>query len=246
MFNTCYVEPSPYHPGMFTSLHTCRQICQHFLKAHSDQLKGLPLQNSDTFGERYGKHTFDDLSQFVQFGATNLEHASYVVADLRDELMKIEALPVLVAVDEYDSFFRESGFWWEYIPVRGEQFLAVKALMEVSATIGSTKELANGLSICAISKRFPLKKKEVPFESKLLQSIPNDTVVFKEYGRYSDEELEAYLEICEKLEFDCPDLQYLNVITQKNPYLVSMRMYGHMTPEDDSDDLSLLGSWGNN
>lgn len=102
-------------------------MLENFLKSHSDILEVIPCRIFDpiTLGEGPGIGRISGsqetpirdgftLKDLVQLGIASPHAAVGVVVRLRKELSLVEEVPVLIAVDEFNSWFTFSGYHESY------------------------------------------------------------------------------------------------------------------------------------
>lgn len=93
------------------------------------------------------------LEDYVLLGVALPEVAGAAFSDLVSELRILESLPVLIAVDQYNTWCVNSAFSYEYEPVVGHQIAVPNALRFIGNNKSSTDEweMKNGLCIAATS-----------------------------------------------------------------------------------------------
>lgn len=128
----------------------------------SDVLKGFSFLD-------FKLKTLEDL---VRLGVALRDVSGLAVLDLVAELRQLESVPVLIAVDQYNTWFTNSAFSYEEVPVKGTQLCVPHALSFIPETKEDdegTWSLKNGLCIAATSLKHTEGKK-VAFNR--LGSIP--------------------------------------------------------------------------
>ncbi|XP_077218595.1 mitochondrial 28S ribosomal protein S29-like protein [Tasmannia lanceolata] len=113
------------HPetGLWDTPVQAAKILQDFLKCNEARLRELPIQNYDPIplGEGAGVGWMKDvdsmampdgstLFDLIQTGLTYTHAAVGVVVRLREELSLVKDIPVLIAIDQYNSWFTFSEY----------------------------------------------------------------------------------------------------------------------------------------
>jgi len=116
-----------------------------------------------------GPKTLEDLALL---GVAFRDQAGLAVMDLIAELKKVKSVPVLVAVDQYNTWETTSAFHYRSEPVAGKQLCVPHSLRFLSKRKPETEawKLDNGLCVCATSHAHAEGRHET-FEDSI-SSIP--------------------------------------------------------------------------
>jgi hypothetical protein len=97
------------------------------------------------------------LLDLVLLGVAFRDVAGQVVMDLVEELRDLEALPVLLAVDQYNAWEAPSAFSWKDKSVHGKDLCVPQSLNFIHKRKTSTQsyKLKNGLCVAALSSKHP-------------------------------------------------------------------------------------------
>jgi hypothetical protein len=180
-FEAPYVIPSPYVEGKYDIDSYGVEVLENFLHCHGEQLRAVPLRGS--YGDRYYPESFaakpKDVSEYdastltlrdlVVNGIRDEELACAAVVDLRNELAECTEFPVLVAVDEYNTWFGKTVFGYEGKDVKPGDISVIDALTDLREKgLVPGRKLKNGLFIAAITENFPTRvhfKKQVDYRA---------------------------------------------------------------------------------
>ena len=112
---------------------------------------------------------FEDL---ILLGVAFRDQAGLAVMDLIAELKNVTSVPVLVAVDQYNTWEVQSAFHYRMEPVAGKQLCVPHSLQFLSKRKPESEawKLANGLCVCATSHAHAEGRAET-FENSI-SSIP--------------------------------------------------------------------------
>lgn len=118
----------------------------------ADVLEGFDF---DTFQPK----TLEDL---IILGVAFRDLAGLLTIDLIEELKLIENIPVLIVIDQYNTWVGASGYQFENKPVMASQLCVPKALSSISKYKNQTDSwnLKNGLVVCAVSCKHPEGRKD--------------------------------------------------------------------------------------
>jgi hypothetical protein len=102
---------------------------------------------------------FEDL---ILLGVAFRDQAGLAVMDLIAELKNVTSVPVLVAVDQYNTWEVQSAFHYRMEPVAGKQLCVPHSLQFLSKRKPESEawKLANGLCVCATSHAHAEGRKE--------------------------------------------------------------------------------------
>ncbi|GLE01369.1 hypothetical protein PINS_up010199 [Pythium insidiosum] len=222
-----YVMPSPYIEGKFDIDTFAIDLLEKFLQCHGEQLRAVPLRGN--YGDRYYPESFPakpkeagefdastlTLRDLVVNGIRDEELASTAVVDLRAELAKVTEFPVLVAIDEYNTWFEKTVFGYDGVDVKPSDIAVIDALTDVRADgLVEDRKLENGLFVLATTENFPSKvdfKKQVNYRAHRLTMRP-----------YNHEELQSVMAYYNQVHFvhDKPtdsQLAYFRLMTKAVP-----------------------------
>lgn len=201
-----YVMKSPYVEGKFDVDVYGVELLQHFLRCHRDQIATIKLRGD--YGDRYYPFalgakpktpgSFDKkeltLRDLVENGIADEELACAAVVDLRTELSNVTEFPVLVAVDEYNTWFEKTVFGFEGEEVFPSDISVIDTLKDIDAKgFKPERKLKNGLFVAAVTSNYPSKadfKKQVDYR-KLRKTLRT----------YSKEELEQVVAYYNEVSF---------------------------------------------
>lgn len=101
----------------------------------------------------YPKIKLETLEDLVLLGVAFRELAGSVVMDLVAELKEVESIPVLIAVDQYNTWEAQSAYSYKSEPVSGRQLCVPHSLSFIGKKKADTDKwrLKNGLCICSTS-----------------------------------------------------------------------------------------------
>uniref|UniRef100_A0AAV1VII4 Small ribosomal subunit protein mS29 n=1 Tax=Peronospora matthiolae TaxID=2874970 RepID=A0AAV1VII4_9STRA len=166
-----YVMQSPYQEGKFDIDVYGVDLLQNFLHCHGEQLRSIPLRGE--YKDRYystdkyeakPKNTADlegtslTLRDLVICGVRDEELACQAVCDLKDELAQTVEFPVLIAIDDYNTWFQPTVFGHEGKDVAADDISVIAALKDIGAKgYDETRKLKNGLFVAATTENFPTK-----------------------------------------------------------------------------------------
>lgn len=96
---------------------------------------------------------FQTLEDLVLLGIALPEVAGLAFRDLVKELKIVENVPVLIAVDEYNTWFDKSAFFYDHRPIMGNEISVPNALQFLQRKKQDTDswKLKNGLCVAATS-----------------------------------------------------------------------------------------------
>ena len=138
----------------------------------SPEQDALDAEVLDGFDYGAFRPALKSLGDLVRAGVAFRELAGSVLMDVVTELREVESVPVLVAVDQYNSWEAPSAFSFRSEVVHGRQICVPHSLHFVSKKKAQTAAwtLKNGLSVCATSLAHAEGRKET-FET-VRSSIP--------------------------------------------------------------------------
>lgn len=163
-----YVMKSPVDESKFDIDVFGVALLEQFLHCHGAQLATIPLRGA--YGDRYYPASFKakpksvdeydastlTLRDLVENGIKDEELACTAVVDLRAELARVTEFPVLIAIDEYNTWFEKTVFGFEGQDVRPQDISVIDALTDVRASgLEPSRELANGLFVAAVTENYP-------------------------------------------------------------------------------------------
>lgn len=163
-----YVMRSPIDESKFDIDVFGVELLEKFLLCHGTQLSAVPLRGN--YGDRYYPASLDakpksaaefdpatlTLRDLVENGIKDEDLACTAVVDLRAELALVTEFPVLIAVDEYNTWFAKTVFGFEGKDVLPGDLSVVAALRDVGADgLPAARRLANGLFIAAVTENYP-------------------------------------------------------------------------------------------
>lgn len=162
---------SPYQEGKFDIDVYGVDLLQKFLHCHGEQLSSIPLRGK--YADRYystdkyeskPKNIADledtslTLRDVVIGGIRDEELACQAVCDLKDELAQTVEFPVLIAIDDYNTWFQPTVFGYEGKDVAADDISVIAALKDISAKgYDESRKLKNGLFVAATTENFPTK-----------------------------------------------------------------------------------------
>nr|CCA25380.1 conserved hypothetical protein [Albugo laibachii Nc14] len=231
-FRAPYVIPSTITPSKFDIDLYGQQMLKMLAKSHHHQLLEIPLRNE--YGDRYyptekfeqrpktGVKTNDaplTLADIVEVGIREEDLACPAVVDLRAELNQVEEFPVLIAIDEFSSWYQDTIFGFDGKPVYPSDISVVDALLDVGPNgYLEDRKLKNGLFIGATTDRYPSKV-------KLWEKI-NFKEIRKTFGAYGSDEMESVLAYYTAIRFlveemTPAEIAHFQLMTKSNPGLVN-------------------------
>lgn len=222
-----YVMKSPVDESKFDIDVFGVDLLEKFLHCHGAQLSEIPLRGS--YGDRYYPASFRakpkstseydastlTLRDLVENGIKDEELACTAVVDLRAELAQVTEFPVLIAVDEYNTWFEKTVFGFEGKEVFPSDITVIDALKDIGADgIAEDRKLANGLFIAAVTENYPSR-----FEFK---KQVNYRALRTTMRTYTQEELERVVAYYNQVSFlhDKPsasELAYFRLMTKALP-----------------------------
>lgn len=175
-----YVMLSPYQEGKFDIDVYGVDLLQKFLHCHGEQIKSIPLRGR--YADRYyptDKHESKPkdaaecmdailtLRDVVVGGIRDEELACQAVCDLKEELAHTTEFPVLIAIDDYNTWFQPTVFGYEGKDVTADDISVISSLKDIgSRGYDESRKLKNGLFVAAVTENFPSKiqfKKQVDY-----------------------------------------------------------------------------------
>ncbi|RLN58579.1 hypothetical protein BBJ28_00019266 [Nothophytophthora sp. Chile5] len=166
-----YVMKSPYQEDKFDIDVFGVELLQKLLHCHGTQLSSIPLRGK--YGDRYYPATqfaakpksaseYDastlTLRDLVENGIRDEELACQAVCDLKEELAQVTEFPVLIAIDNYNTWFQKTIFGFEGKEVKPDDISVIAALKDIgSKGYKEEHKLKNGLFIAASTENFPVK-----------------------------------------------------------------------------------------
>ncbi|KAF4325303.1 hypothetical protein BBO99_00000378 [Phytophthora kernoviae] len=223
-----YVMQSPYQEGKFDIDVYGVDLLQKFLQCHGEQLSKVSVRGK--YGERYypaGKFeakpkTYAEykdealtLRDIVLNGIRDEELACQAVCDLKEELAQVTEFPVLIAIDDYNTWFQKTVFGYEGKSVEPDDISVIAALKDIGTKgYNESRKLKNGLFVAAVTENFPTKthfKQQVDYR-KLRATMRT----------YTPEELAAVVSYYNQVSFlhDKPtdsQLAYFRLMTKALP-----------------------------
>lgn len=123
-------------------------------------------------GFDYAKFELKSLGDLVRMGVAFRDLSGSVVLDLVQELRIVESVPVLLAVDQYNTWEAPSAYHYGNEHLHGWQIAVPHALRFLSKRRTETDAwtIKNGFCICAVSQRHVPGRKEIYEDCK--RSIP--------------------------------------------------------------------------
>lgn len=229
-YETPYVMKSPVDETKFDIDVAGVELLEKFLHCHGAQLSEIPLRGS--YGDRYYPASlrakpksvaeYDPstltLRDLVENGIKDEDLACTAVVDLRAELAQVTEFPVLIAVDEYNTWFEKTVFGFEGKEVLPSDISIIDALKDVGAEgIPESRKLANGLFIAALTENYPSR---FDFRQQVNYRALRTTM-----RTYTKEELESIVAYYNQVSFlhDKPtesQLAYFRLMTKGLPLLV--------------------------
>ncbi|GMF41425.1 unnamed protein product [Phytophthora fragariaefolia] len=166
-----YVMQSPYQEDKFDIDVYGVDLLQKFLHCHGEQLRSIPVRGK--YAERYyptdkyeskPKSAADykdaalTLRDVVVAGIRDEELACQAVCDLKEELAQTTEFPVLIAIDDYNTWFQKTVFGYEGKDVAADDISVIAALKDIGAKgYDESRKLQNGLFVAAVTENFPTK-----------------------------------------------------------------------------------------
>ncbi|CAH0479082.1 unnamed protein product [Peronospora belbahrii] len=226
-----YVMQSQYQDGKFDIDVYGVDLLKKFLHCHGEQLRSIPLRGEYTHRyyptdkyESKPKEAADykdaslTLRDVVVGGIRDEELACQAVCDLKEELRQVTEFPVLIAIDDYNTWFQPTVFGYEGKDVKADDISVIAALKDIRTNgYDESCKLKNGLFIAAVTENFPTKvhfKKQVDYR-KIRSTMRT----------YSSEELGAIISYYNQVNFlhDKPtdsQLAYFRLMTKSLPLYV--------------------------
>ncbi|OQR90098.1 hypothetical protein ACHHYP_05808 [Achlya hypogyna] len=229
-YDAPYVTKSAHMQGKFDIDVVAMDVLKQLIEYHGSQLAELKL--SADYGDRYYPHTFakkpKSTSEFDKAELTLLDVAENglkddllsctALVDLRAELAKVTKFPVLIAIDEYNSFFEKTVFGYEGVDVAPRDISFIDALADIDETgHREDRQLANGLFVAATTKNFPSAFKFThQVDCKRVRKVMHP---------YSHEELDQLIAYLRSINFWKKDLtatevSFLRLMTKNVPVKV--------------------------
>lgn len=130
------------------------------MTAHGEQLKSLPIQCTDV-ASKYSNASISTLFEMAELGQNDAELSCEILVDLRHELGKVTSMPVLIAVDDVNTLYRDTVFGWGEKDLEVTDISVLDALRDIpsSGDIPADRVLTNGLYIAATTETYPSKYK---------------------------------------------------------------------------------------
>ncbi|KAE8874790.1 hypothetical protein PF005_g11038 [Phytophthora fragariae] len=166
-----YVMQSPYQEDKFDIDVYGVELLQKFLHCHGDQIRSIPVRGK--YADRYyptdkyeskPKSAVDykdaalTLRDVVVGGIRDEELACQAVCDLKEELAQTTEFPVLIAIDDYNTWFQKTVFGYEGKDVEADDISVIAALKDIGAKgYDESRKLKNGLFVAASTENFPTK-----------------------------------------------------------------------------------------
>jgi len=165
-----YVMQSPYQEGKFDIDVYGVDLLQKFLHCHGEQLRSIPLRGK--YADRYydtekyeskpksAADSMDTLTlrDLVVGGVRDEELACQAVCDLKEELAQTTEFPVLIAIDDYNTWFQKTVFGYEGQDVQPDDISVIAALKDIGAKgYDESRKMKNGLFVAAVTENFPTK-----------------------------------------------------------------------------------------
>ncbi|GMF26641.1 unnamed protein product [Phytophthora lilii] len=162
---------SPYQEGKFDIDVYGVDLLEKFLHCHGEQLRSIPARGN--YGGRYyptdkydakPKNAADykdaalTVRDIVVGGIRDEELACQAVCDLKAELAQTTEFPVLIAIDDYNTWFQKTVFGYEGQDVEPDDISVIAALKDIGAKgFDESRKLKNGLFVAAVTENFPTK-----------------------------------------------------------------------------------------
>lgn len=166
-----YVMQSPYQEGKFDIDVYGVDLLQKFLHCYGEQLRSIPLRGK--YADRYyptdkyetkPKNAADykdaslTLRDVVVSGVRDEELACQAVCDLKEELAQTTEFPVLIAIDDYNTWFQKTVFGYEGKDVEADDISVIAALKDIGTKgYDESRKLKNGLFVAAVTENYPTK-----------------------------------------------------------------------------------------
>ncbi|CAM9532338.1 unnamed protein product [Chrysoparadoxa australica] len=175
MHKGLYVQPTPGKEGMYDCPVNALSMLTSFKEAHSEQAAQILVKDPETIERRGGSAGSMTVLDVIEQGMGDETLAPLALTDLKKELDTCTEFPVLIAIDEYNSWFQPTSFQWgthfvdshevtnivpfmQILPSGMEHLGAVGGVQVKSSrpTKGQCKVMApvNGLVMCASTSRF--------------------------------------------------------------------------------------------
>ncbi|KAG6617632.1 atp-dependent dna helicase snf21 [Phytophthora cinnamomi] len=166
-----YVMQSPYQEDKFDIDVYGVDLLQKFLHCHGDQLRSIPVRGQYA-GRYYPTDKYESkpksaadyknvaltLRDVVVGGIRDEELACQAVCDLKEELAQTTEFPVLIAIDDYNTWFQKTVFGYEGKDVETDDISVIAALKDIGAKgYDESRKLKNGLFVAAVTENFPTK-----------------------------------------------------------------------------------------
>ncbi|KAF0699756.1 Aste57867_9683 [Aphanomyces stellatus] len=219
-----YVTKSAHIEGKFDIDVVGMDILKQLIECHGEQLATLSVRGD--YGAHYYPRSFakkpKSESEYDKSSLTLLDICENglkddlltckAVLDLKAELAQVTEFPVLIAIDEYNTWFRKTVFGYEGVDVKPEDITLIDALRDVDESgYRADRALKNGLFLAATTENFPSAhdfSKQATFKRvrKLLHPYTNDELkslidYFHEVNfrqsKYSDKDV-VYLRLMSK------------------------------------------------
>ena len=120
-----------------------------------DELDAPILDNIDLFD--YASYRHNTLLDLVHMGIAFRDSAGLVFLDLIEELKIHTDHPVMIAVDQYNTWHAPSAYNWENRQVQGNEMCVTHALQFICKKKSETENwrLKNGLCVAAVTSKYP-------------------------------------------------------------------------------------------
>lgn len=186
--------------GLWDTPVQAASMLQDFLKSHSDILDVIPCRVFDPIplgeGPGIGRISGSQeaplrdnctLKDLVQLGIDSPHAAVGVVVRLRKELSLVVEVPVLIAVDEFNSWFTFSGFFESFNEfgrrqIHARELAMVHAFRDMTSGPFMVGAFSHSTNVGKLPKQLP----GVPFESKIFLNrydFLEASVMLKHYMR---------------------------------------------------------------
>jgi hypothetical protein len=224
-----------------------RTVDKNFIKVRALVQQDENIPDEDALDEQIIRdvdlttYKFETLEDLVKFGIIFSETAGVIFKDLLEEIKVIEHIPVLVAVDQYNSWFNEPSFAYDDKAIQTHQIIVPHCLQlfptkKVPQT--SMLKLKNGFAIAATCMKHhqELKKANDGFAKQLPLKIEISNYnkieylsMFSYYLNYSV--LEPNLKL--------DDFILYRMFTSSIPYLVQNNLLDYFLPKilDNNEEL---------
>ncbi|RHY32652.1 hypothetical protein DYB32_002367 [Aphanomyces invadans] len=147
-----YVTKAAYHEGKFDIDVVGADILKQVLRWDFTD-----IQSHLRYTSEYNKGDLT-LLDICESGLKDELLTCKAVLDLKAELAEVTEFPVLIAIDEYNTWFHKTVFGYEGVPVKAEDITIVDAFRDVDATgYRVDRKLKNGLFIAATTENYPTK-----------------------------------------------------------------------------------------